>query len=109
MTMLHMQKAIVLDCSGNIYVTGGSAGSGTLQDDYATIKYNSAGHQQWAARYNGPRNGGDRANAIAIDPAGHVCVTGFSTDPQTDVDCATIKYRLSRRKTRMGRPLQWVR
>ena len=84
-------RAIVLDGSGNIYVTGGSAGSGT-HDDYATIKYNSAGHQQWVARYNGPRNGGDHANAIAIDPAGHVCVTGFSTDPQTDVDCATIKY-----------------
>jgi uncharacterized delta-60 repeat protein len=83
--------AIVLDDSGNVYVTGGSAGSGT-SDDYATIKYNSAGRQQWVARYNGPGNGGDHANAIAIDPAGNVCVTGFSTNLNGNVACATVKY-----------------
>ena len=83
--------AIVLDGSGNVYVTGGSAGSG-MGEDYATIKYNSAGHQQWVALYNGIGNGGGHASAIAIDPAGHVCVTGFSPNSQTDVDCATIKY-----------------
>ena len=38
-------RAIALDGLGNVYVTGASAGSGTASD-YATIKYNSAGHQE---------------------------------------------------------------
>jgi uncharacterized delta-60 repeat protein len=83
--------AIALDASSNVYVTGGSAGSGT-GDDYVTIKYNSAGQQQWVARYNGLGNGGGHANAIAIDHSGYIYVTGFSPNSGNEVDCATIKY-----------------
>src|SRR4029077_9164549 len=35
-----------VDNSGNVYVAGTSRGSGTL-NDYATIKYDSAGQRQW--------------------------------------------------------------
>jgi hypothetical protein len=55
---------------------GSSVGSGTYSD-YATIKYNSAGEEQWVARYNGPENTLDIATALAVDPAGNVYVTGF--------------------------------
>ena len=86
-----LAQAIAVDDSGNVYVTGFSVGSGT-GFDYATIKYNSAGHEQWAARYNGPGNDFDEGLAIAVDTSGNVYVTGESWDPGTKTDYATIKY-----------------
>jgi hypothetical protein len=82
---------MVVDSSGNVYVTGVSLGSGTFQD-YATIKYSSAGQQQWVERYNGPANDVDYATAVAIDDLGNVYVTGASKDLRTGLDYATIKY-----------------
>jgi uncharacterized delta-60 repeat protein len=84
-------KAIAVDDSGNVYVAGHSPGAGTA-DDYATIKYDSAGQQQWVARYNGPANSGDEAHAIALDSSGNVYVTGQSYGAGDDTDCATVKY-----------------
>jgi Beta-propeller repeat len=83
--------AIVGDNSGNVYVTGGSHGLGT-DLDYATIKYDSAGQQQWVARFNGLGNGWDRAAAIARDSAGNLYVTGQSLGLGTGYDYATVKY-----------------
>jgi len=84
-------NAIALDNSGNIYVTGGSRGSGTY-DDYATVKYDSSGVEQWVARYNSPGNDGDYANAIALDNSGNIYVTGMSYGSYTVEDYATVKY-----------------
>lgn len=84
-------NAIAVDSSGNVYVTGHSPGAGT-GDDYATIKYDSAGQQLWVARYNGPGNSGDEAHAIALDSSGNVYVTGQSYGEAGDTDYATIKY-----------------
>jgi uncharacterized delta-60 repeat protein len=88
---LDLAQAIAVDDSGNVYVTGFSVGSGTGLD-YATIKYNSAGQEQWVARYNGPGNDIDEGFAIAVDTSGNVYVTGESWDPGTKTDYATIKY-----------------
>src|SRR5437667_296105 len=68
-------SSIAIDNSGNIYVTGQSAGSGT-GPDYATIKYEASGNQLWVARYNGPENGDayDSAAAVAVDGAGNADV-----------------------------------
>jgi hypothetical protein len=41
-------SSMVVDGSGNVYVTGSSWGGATQESsDYATIKYNSTGEQQW--------------------------------------------------------------
>lgn len=86
--------AIALDSSGNIYVTGTCFGSGTF-NDYATIKYDPNGNQQWLARYNGPVNYNDEAYAMAVEDSGNVYVTGDSLGSGTSYDYVTIKYDTS--------------
>jgi len=84
-------KSIACDSLGNVYVTGQSEGIGT-NTDYATIKYNSSGSQQWVKRYNGTGNQGDYITALTIDKSGSVYVTGYSVGSGTSTDIATIKY-----------------
>lgn len=79
-----------VDSSGNIIVTGISEGYGT--DDFATIKYDDAGNEIWVARFNGPHNGHDAAEALCTDEMGNVYVTGKSWGSGTDLDYLTIKY-----------------
>ena len=84
-------RAIALDKTGNVFVTGNSAGSGTT-NDFATIAYSNSGAVLWTNRYNGPGNGGDIGNAIAVDSKGNVFVTGSSTGTGSGFDYATIAY-----------------
>jgi hypothetical protein len=84
-------RAIAVDGSGNVYVTGESYGSGTYSD-YATIKYYPNGDTAWVRRYNGPGNWDDEASAIAVDGSGNVYVMGVSWGSGTSDDYATIKY-----------------
>src|SRR5262249_20705242 len=83
--------ALKVDSSGNVYVTGASVGA-TSGLDYATVKYSSAGAQQWAARYNGPGNDFDSPTALELSDAGDVYVTGRSASASAGLDFATIKY-----------------
>jgi uncharacterized delta-60 repeat protein len=82
--------AMTLDASGNIYVTGVSRGSETMED-YATIKYYPNGDTAWVRRYSGSANDDDEAKAIAVDGSGNVFVTGYSRDGNS-YNYATIKY-----------------
>ena len=87
-------KGMVVDNSGNVYVTG-SSNSGANSDDYITIKYNTNGIQQWMARYNGTGSGSDVPASLFVDPGGNVYVTGYSdvlTGGYIDNDATTIKY-----------------
>jgi uncharacterized delta-60 repeat protein len=86
--------AMTIDDSGNVYLTGTSSGSGTRYD-YATVKYNRKGIEQWVARYNGPDDELDRANATAVDGSGNVYVTGQSFREGTELDYVTVKYDTS--------------
>lgn len=85
---------IAIDKAGNIYVTGGSEGNGTL-DDVVTIKYNYDGVQQWVARYNGPDNSSEHAfghHGVKVDNNGNVYVLGVALAKNKTEDYLTIKY-----------------
>src|SRR5690349_18424482 len=66
-----------VDNNGNVYLSGSSMGTGTGLD-YAIVKFNSAGVQQWAARYTGPGNATDEVYSLQIDNSGNVYITGYS-------------------------------
>lgn len=83
--------AVAVDRLGNAYITGKSIGTGTGYD-YATVKYNLEGNEEWIIRYNGTANDSDRAYSIAVDSLGDVYVTGESYNGVTNFDIVTIKY-----------------
>lgn len=87
-------KMVKADNSGNVYVTGRSIGSGSGYD-FLTVKYNSAGVQQWEARYNGPANNLDEAVALALDNQGNVLVAGSSASSTNGFDYCVVKYNSS--------------
>jgi hypothetical protein len=88
-------NAMAVDSGGNVFVTGDSRSSNALpfQLEYATVAYSGAGVALWTNRFHGPGNGDDNAQAIAMDIAGNVFVTGYSatTNPYL-YDYATVAY-----------------
>jgi hypothetical protein len=84
-------RAVAVDGSDNVLVTGFSEGIGSGYD-YATIKYSSAGVPLWTNRYNGPGSGDDQASALALARSGNVLVTGSSYGTNGFSDYSTIAY-----------------
>ncbi len=100
-------RAIALDESGSILVTGQSWGSGTSYD-YATIKYNASGAQEWVMRYNGPGNTNDQAADLGVDASGAVYVTGASGEGSQNLsDYVTVKYSSSGVQQWVARYSDW--
>ena len=92
-------RAVAVDRSGNVIVTGGSDTFAVLPNsvrtDYVTIKYSSAGLPLWTNRHNGADNYAydDFGTAVAVDESGNVVVTGYSmAGIQSTYGYATIKY-----------------
>ncbi|MBN2075813.1 MAG: conjugal transfer protein TraF, partial [Dehalococcoidales bacterium] len=92
---------IAVDGSNNVYVTGYCTiyhpDHGMDLSDYATIKYDSEGNEQWVRLYNGTYNWEDAARYIAVDSSANVYVTGRSSggepgDYSFILDIVTIKY-----------------
>ena len=82
---------VATDSANNVYVTGFSRGPNGKYD-YATVKYDSSGVEQWATRYNGPSNNADSPTSMKVDGSGNVYVTGWSEDASMTRDIVTIKY-----------------
>jgi hypothetical protein len=70
-------SSLDIDTLGNVYVGGYATGSNGR--DFAVIKYNNSGTQQWAALYDGVSHGDDEAKAVVAGKDGLVYATG-STD-----------------------------
>lgn len=100
---LDEAHAIAVDASGNVYVTGWSYGGATTGYDYATVKYDALGVQQWASRYNHTTNGTDEAWDLGVDNAGNVYVTGTSDAAGTNSAAATVKYNAAGAQTNLIR------
>jgi hypothetical protein len=80
--------AMVLDDTANVYVAGISKNASN--NDYITLKYDSAGTLEFSLRYNSTYNAIDQINAIAVQN-GNIYVTGRSANAANE-DYFTIKY-----------------
>ncbi|MBS1515973.1 MAG: T9SS type A sorting domain-containing protein [Bacteroidetes bacterium] len=81
---------IEVDSFGNIYVSGTSGIYGTAVD-FATVKYNSSGEQQWAIRYEGPSRG-NIAVSMTSDSQDNLYVCGQSNSLVPTTDYVVVKY-----------------
>ncbi len=89
----EIPQGFAVDQNGNVYVTGFSQGTGG-STDYATVKYNSNGVQQWAVFYDSTGQQ-DIPEDLEVDDLGNVYVTGRSRISTGYNDIATIKYNTS--------------
>lgn len=88
-------RSIAVNSTGDIFICGYTSDSAYFFNTL-TIKYNSAGAQQWAQIYNGPvGNGNDELADLAIDASSNVYVTGSTESAGMNYDCLTIKYNSS--------------
>lgn len=84
-------RDVEVDATGNVYVTGSARLTDSTGSTFATIKYNSAGTQQWIRHTN---IGNDYAEDMKIDAAGNVYVTGYQLNhPYGRI--ITVKYNSS--------------
>jgi len=85
-------RAIAIDDSGFVYVTGYSDSTATYQD-YLTVKYDSSGNEVWVRRYDYGVSGTDQPYDMAVDGSGNVYIAGYSgSGGAAGLDYATIKY-----------------
>ena len=85
-------REIERDANGNIYVAGYSVGKDTDRDMFL-MKLNSAGDTVWTRSASGTLFGSDEeANAVAVDNAGNVIVSGYTKNSGTGSDISILKY-----------------
>ncbi len=93
-------NSIALDGSGNVFVTGNGDSTGSGQD-ILTVKYNSAGTQQWIKRINGSLNLTDAGNSVVTDKGGNAYICGMITQTSGNDNGIIIKYKNDATGTKM--------
>jgi len=85
-------SALVVDANGNVFVTGYSYRGG-VNYDITTIKYSSAGVQNWQAYSGNGTSAFDEGKDITVDSNNDIIVTGgVQNAAGTNTDYRTIKY-----------------
>jgi len=82
---------IAIDDLHNSYVTGHSEELGS-SFDCVTIKYNSAGEEEWVRKYDGTAHNSDNGRFIKIDNDGNIYVAATTYRSVTFADYLLIKY-----------------
>lgn len=77
------------DSNGNVFVTGSVTGTSTGMD-IRTLMLDTNLSIVWSATYSGAMN--DEGNALDIDAAGNILVTGYTTSSTQGRNYITIKY-----------------
>src|SRR6201999_1853261 len=73
-------RAIAVDGSSNVYVTGVVGDGSGFNSSYLTIKYDPSGGVDWEDRYSAvPGSYNNVPSAITIDQSGNVYVTGYAS------------------------------
>lgn len=84
---------LVLDASGNIYVTGYSDNTSTTNSDIITIKYNPSGGTEWTTPWSGPNaNSTDEPKDMVVDNAGNVFIAAAAYGLGSAADIVTLKF-----------------
>jgi len=85
-------EQVTIDRDRNVYVTGYLNLNSQNNQDYVTIKYDTAGNQKWIRTYNGTGSADDEAMGLFIDNFKNVYVTGYSRNSANNLEFCTIKY-----------------
>jgi len=84
-------RAMAVDSSGNVFVTGASVGTNGYHD-YATVVYSGGGAWLWTTRFNGPGAGDGQVKGIALDRGANVFVTGAAVNSGGYYGYFTVAY-----------------
>lgn len=87
---VDFSRGIVLDATGNVFVTGTTYNGSDF--DIVTIKYDPNGNELWQSTFDGPANGLDETIGLVIDSNGDVIVAGVQNTTGADYDPIAIKY-----------------
>ncbi|HEY6627203.1 MAG TPA: T9SS type A sorting domain-containing protein [Ignavibacteriaceae bacterium] len=86
-------EAMTMDDEGNIFVTGRVRRiSGGGYNDFAVIKYNNDGVEQWKSYYDGPNNLDDDPIDVVLDQDGNVFACGESNRDGSYFKFIVVKY-----------------